>query len=125
MPFRVYISCDFPERRLSDVKVLIAILKAQGCPIDWAPPSDQQDFYPTLEAAIARCDLFMAAVGQGYNSSSWLCHELWLADMLRRSFGRPLLVALSLGGMKLPPAMAAHSEAVHWLASAAEISRFL
>jgi len=84
MARRVYISLGHGERGLPAVQDLLLFLRRHGCIITFAPQSDEWSFYPLLEEAIERCDVFVAVAGAGYDGSSWLAHEVTYADQLAR-----------------------------------------
>lgn len=103
MSRHVYISCSFDERELVPVKQICGFLQVSKCVIQFAP-SPGWSFYRTLEEATERCDSFIAVVGPGYNSSTWLNHELHYAYNLNRfRFSpRPRLFGLRIEEYDLP-----------------------
>jgi len=103
MSRHVYISCDFHERELEQVKKLCRFLQVSKCVIQFAP-SPGWSFYRVLEEAIERADVFVAVAGAGYNGSTWLNHELQYAHTLQRFrfTPRPRLFGLRIEGHELP-----------------------
>src|SRR5258708_21717341 len=103
MPRRVYISCAYAERELAEVERLCRFLQTAGCAVQWAPECGA-DFYRSIEDGIERCDAFIAVVAAGYQSSSWLNHELYYAHALKRFRfqPRPRLFGISINGSGLP-----------------------
>lgn len=103
MPRHVYISCDFSERELEQVKALCSFLQSSDCLIRFAP-EPKWSFYPIVEEAIERCDTFIAAVGVGYSCSTWLAHEVTYALALQRArmHPRPRVFALRLNNYDKP-----------------------
>lgn len=109
-----YISCDFNERDLEQVKRICGFLQGSGCVIQFAP-SPGWSFYRVLEEAIERSDVFLAVIGMGYSTSTWLNHELYYAYNLQRTrfTPRPRLFGLRIEGYEIPRC----SENIHleWL----------
>ncbi len=103
MSRHVYISCDFEERQLEQVKELCGFLQASKCVIQFAPSSGGS-FYRLLEESIERSDAFIAVVGAGYDCSTWLNHELHYAFNLKRMrmSPRPRLFGLRVQDYELP-----------------------
>jgi hypothetical protein len=106
MSRRIYISCEFPERRISQVEALDGYLQQVGCKVQFAPFGGGVEFcgYDALEAAIEQADAFIAVAGRGYDSATWLNHELWYAHALNRHrFNhRPRLFGLPIPPYRLP-----------------------
>lgn len=49
-----------------------------------------------------QCDLFVAVVTQGYDSSTWMAHEIGIATKLLSTIGRPLTFFFRLVSRPLP-----------------------
>ncbi len=91
-------------------------MQRHGCIVTFAPEPDEGSFYPLLEEAIERCDVFVAVAGAGYDGSSWLAHEVTYANQLARwRMGRrvPRLCGLRINEFALPPYL--QSLPVEWL----------
>lgn len=105
MSRRTYISCLFEERGLLQVESLCKFIHPKHGVVEFAPyPEGSWDFYHLLEDAIERCDAFVAIVGNGYSSSTWLNHELGYAYALNkyRFQPRPRLFGVCVDGHELP-----------------------
>ena len=103
MPKCVYISCDYHERELEQVKKVCGFLQVSGCLILFAP-QPEWSFYDAIETSIDQCDTFIAIVGLGQDGSTWLSKELHYAYALNqaRTRKRPRLFGLAVEGYKIP-----------------------
>ncbi len=104
MSRRVYISCDFDERDLPEVRSLCSFLQVSGCVIMFAPQPAGWSFYRNIEDAIDRCDALVAVIGRGHTCSTWLAHELHYANALNRVrfHPRPRLFGIRIGDYEQP-----------------------
>jgi len=104
MAGNVYISCERDERELPEVAALCRVLRESACEIHFAPFTVEWCGYRQLEDLIERADAFVAVAGRGYDSATWLNHELTYADALRRfRFDhRPRIFGLRIGKYLLP-----------------------
>ena len=78
MPRRFYIFCEPDEREQEPVQALRGYLTRAGCEVDFAPVAG------ACEDRIEQCDVFIAALGRGYRTTTWLLHEAYYASMLSR-----------------------------------------
>lgn len=96
---RFYISCDFNERELPEIKSVMEFLTQSRCITEFAPSDSINWNYRLIEEAIERCDAFIAGVGMSYSCSTWLAHEITYAMLLsRHRMGerRPRIFAIRL-----------------------------
>jgi hypothetical protein len=99
MARRFYISCDFNERDLPEIKSLMKFLTESRYITEFAPSGSINWNYQLIEEAIERCDTFVAGVGLSYSCSTWLAHELIYAQTLskiRMGRRRPRIFAIRL-----------------------------
>jgi hypothetical protein len=125
MPRRIYISCDFNERDLPQVKSLCGFLQVSGCVIEFSPNPAGWSFYRLIEESIDRCDAFVAIVGRGHSCSTWLAHELHYAFTLNkvRLHARPRLFGIRIDDFEQPN-MTKHVS-LEWLDGSDESKRLL
>jgi hypothetical protein len=104
MPRRVYIFCDYDERNIAPVEAVCSYLYQAKCVIEFAPQF-AWGHYRLVEEAIERCDVFIAVIGRGHSSSTWLQHELLYAHRLTRMrfSPRPRLFAIHIKGYDFSP----------------------
>jgi hypothetical protein len=118
MPTRVYISCDFSERELIEIKEVCNFLITRNCQMEFAP-KDCYWTYQNIEEAIERCDIFIAGVGLSYSCSTWLAHEITYAFALSRNrlAKRPKIFAVRLSNYDKPTFIETFSDnyPVTWL----------
>ena len=98
----VFISCE----DLHQAAPLVAALERRGATVVTSPtPGDDRwsDWYADgCRNQVQECDRFVAVVTGGYDSSTWMAHEINIATRLLSEIGRPTTFFFRLVSRPLP-----------------------